>query len=80
MIEEFGRQTGGVMMTVLSEEDMSAAVSLVESRLRGQYLIGFRPAAGPAGGGFRRVGLTIPERRLKVVTREGYYPGGSSGN
>jgi VWFA-related protein len=75
VLMEFGSQTGGGLIPVFSEEEMDDAVSLVAERLRGQYLIGYRPVSDTAKPGFRRIRLVTTDDRHRVITREGYYGG-----
>ncbi|HXI02993.1 MAG TPA: VWA domain-containing protein [Candidatus Saccharimonadales bacterium] len=73
VLQAFGHETGGTLMPVFSPADMNAAISLIDSRLRGQYIIGYRPTDSAEPGSFRRVTLETTDKHLRVITRTGYY-------
>jgi VWFA-related protein len=80
VLAAFGEETGGALTPVFTEDEMQDAVSLVERRMRGQYLIGYSSLSGRSSGEFRRISLTTRKRGRQVITREGYYPGGAAGD
>ena len=46
----------------------------IQDELRNQYSLGYTPDRPGAGGGYRRIRLTVRNRGLTVLTRDGYYP------
>lgn len=67
-------QTGG---RVFKDEDSDAAIyqdlQAIESDLRNQYRVIYKPAALKHDGSFHRVVLQGPERVQKIIVRSGYY-------
>jgi len=72
IIQEFTGETGGEHLQVFGPDETARAVALVEERLRGQYLIGYRPKDGAGAPGFRSIDLRTARASLKVLTRKGY--------
>jgi Ca-activated chloride channel family protein len=70
---DFTRETGGALFPVFSPEEIDRAVGTVQERLRSQYLIGYRPEESGEERGFRRIDLATTKRKLRVITRRGYY-------
>ncbi len=73
VLAEFGKETGGEILPVFNEEDLEEAVTLVEHRLRAQYIIGYRPSSNPDAPGFRKIDLKSADPKHRVITRTGYY-------
>jgi Ca-activated chloride channel homolog len=71
VLRELAEGTGGDLVPAYAPEDIEAAVSRIEERLRAQYVIGYKPSRPPAPG-FRRVALVAVNRRYEVQTRKGY--------
>lgn len=72
LIQEFTGETGGEHLLVFGPGEIARAVSLVEERLRGQYLIGYHPKDGAGAPGFRSIDLRTARASLKVLVRKGY--------
>jgi len=72
LIREFTSETGGERVLVFGPGEIDAAVRLVEERLRGQYLIGYRPRRSSDDAGFREIALRTSRPSLQVRVRRGY--------
>ncbi len=66
-------RTGGRMFTARDERSLTHVFDQIQEELRNQYSIGYSPSL-EAGQSFRKVKLTTRNKKLKVQTREGYYP------
>jgi VWFA-related protein len=74
VLQEFGQETGGALFPVFKPEEIGSAVGRVAERLRGQYLIGYKPETEGDAGRFRRIDLATTDDDYRVFTRRGYYP------
>lgn len=62
LLEELANRTGGLHFVVRGERDMQNAAATIGKALRSEYLIGYRPAAGPDGRWHRvQVKLAMPD-------------------
>lgn len=73
ILKEFGERTGGGLFPVFNEEEVDDAVERVRDRLRGQYLLGYKPQGVEAMGFYRRIEVSTGNGRHRVMAREGYY-------
>ncbi|MFQ5718952.1 MAG: VWA domain-containing protein [Acidobacteriota bacterium] len=75
VLEAVAEETGGILFTAFSDDELDRAVVEVEGHLRSQYVIGYHPSAGGEPGEYRPIVLSAggPDRR--VVTRRGYRIG-----
>lgn len=68
----FSEETGGNLFVVHDPSDLKEAVLRIQSELRTQYIVTYRPTRQHWDGTFRRVKLTAGQKRV-VHTRSGYY-------
>ncbi|HZI19341.1 MAG TPA: VWA domain-containing protein [Pyrinomonadaceae bacterium] len=77
-LRRVSEETGGRAFFPKQPEDLAAAFAQIESELRSQYLISYRPSNRARDGAFRRVEIEITNpqlrrRRLRLLYRRGYY-------
>jgi VWFA-related protein len=72
-LKRVSQETGGRMFEVSKKLTLSEIYHQIQEELRNQYNIGYTP---PDTGetGFRHIKLLTKDRKLRVVTRSGYYP------
>ena len=67
-------QTGGrVFPDDASETDLQKDLQIIESSLRNQYRLVYRPATLKHDGGFHSIHLETPKRFDSITVRSGYY-------
>lgn len=71
ILQQISRETGGTYFEVTSKETLDKIYAQIEEELRNQYSLGYTP--DQAGGGYRKIHVTLKEKNLSVQTREGYY-------
>ena len=80
LLEGISEATGGVEFAVRDPRDIRQAMDRIGTNLHNQYILGFYPPTGVAGGKYRkiRVDLRLPpgSPRLQVLARRGYYAPG----
>jgi VWFA-related protein len=74
VLREFGEETGGALFPVFRPEEIGSAVDRIAERLRGQYLIGYKPGLEGDAERFRRIDLATTDDDYRVFTRRGFYP------
>jgi VWFA-related protein len=74
VLERISRETGGGFFEVTKKLSIDQIYERIEEELRNQYSLGFTPDTS-AGGGFRRITVTVKQKGMIAQTREGYYPG-----
>ena len=72
VMARFSEETGGNLFVVHDPSDLKEAVLRIQSELRTQYIVTYRPTRQLWDGTFRRVKLTAGRQRV-VHTRSGYY-------
>jgi Ca-activated chloride channel family protein len=72
-LEYLASETGGEVFYASSPDEVEKVLSVLSSRLRDRYLLGFYPAAEAAGGRFRRIRVTVDRKNARVFARSGYY-------
>jgi len=73
VLRRFAKETGGATYVVNDPDELKEAVARINSELRYQYLIGYRPTNDDWDGSFRRVRVKTTAGRYTVRTRTGYY-------
>jgi len=53
--------------------DFHLAFDEIEKELRSQYILGYTPTNKARDGGWRKLKVETTRRRLRVLTRSGYY-------
>ena len=74
VLADFARETGGhTFSDGESDAEIENDLRGIESDLRNQYLMVYRPAEIKHDGGFHHVELKPPERVSSISVRSGYY-------
>ncbi len=73
VLERFADATGGRVFFPFKLQDVSDAFSEIQSELRSQYAVAYKPADFKADGQFRTIAIEADKRGLKVRARKGYY-------
>ena len=74
VLEQMSRETGGSFFEVSKKLSINQIYDRIEEELRSQYNLGFTPENADAGGGFRKITVTVKPKGMIVQTRQGYYP------
>jgi Ca-activated chloride channel family protein len=73
-LAQLAAQTGGrVFPGPSSDDEVDHDLRAIESDLRNQYRIVFKPAEWQQDGSFHRIQLTVPERVERLTIPSGYY-------
>jgi Ca-activated chloride channel homolog len=72
ILRRMAEATGGRAFVLGSFDDVGKVFSEIESELRGQYSMTFRPVT-PDSCGFHSVQVVYSNRKMRVRAREGYY-------
>jgi Ca-activated chloride channel homolog len=77
-LKRISEETGGRAFFPKRPEELAAAFAQIESELRAQYLISYRPSNRARDGAFRQVEIEIANPRLRkqnlrLLYRRGYY-------
>ena len=75
ILEKLSKETGGDMFEVSKKLPLTEIFNRIQEELRSQYIIGYTPAQFDSKKGFRRISLRTKDKKLKVSSRSGYYPG-----
>jgi VWFA-related protein len=70
-LKQLADTTGGRMITVKSSDELRGAFQQILHEFRSRYVLAYTPE-GVAPGGFHRVEVTVPHRRVTVKARSGY--------
>jgi Ca-activated chloride channel family protein len=73
VLELMAEETGGILFTVQSEQELVRAARRIEGELRTSYVIGYFSTQTNWDGRFRRVRVETSRGNLPVRTRRGYY-------
>jgi VWFA-related protein len=65
--------TGGWTYPIVAAKRCKEVCLRVADELRNQYLLGYTPSAGEAGGGWRAIRVQTSRRGVTLATRRGYY-------
>ena len=77
-LERISAATGGASFIPGDDNELTAIFQRIKAEIRTQYLIQYYSTNESAGREFRRINVTAPAQpRLRVRTREGYYPKGN---
>jgi VWFA-related protein len=77
-LKELTDATGGQVMPVKSSDELRGTFQRILSEFRSRYVLAYSPE-GVAAGGFHRIEVTVPRRRVTVKARPG-YAGMAGGN
>jgi VWFA-related protein len=70
-LTQLAESTGGQVMRVSSSSDLRPAFHRILDEFRSRYVLAYSPQ-GVAPGGFHRLDITVPKRRVVVKARAGY--------
>jgi Ca-activated chloride channel family protein len=74
ILAQLARQTGGALFYEdASSSDIFTDLRTIDSNLRNQYRLVFRPASLPHDGAFHPIVLATPDRVATLIIRSGYY-------
>jgi Ca-activated chloride channel homolog len=73
ILDSLAFPTGGHILPAREESDLKHAFRQVETALRSQYAMGYRPAEFRLDGSFRSIEIKPRKKKLKVQCRRGYF-------
>jgi Ca-activated chloride channel homolog len=73
VLERFADATGGRVFFPFKLQDVADAFSEIQSELRSQYAVAYKPSEFKMDGQFRTIAIEAEKRGLKVRARKGYY-------
>ena len=73
VLQRLSAETGGRFFEVSKKVSIEQIYAEIEEELRNQYSFGYTPAPADASGRFHKIQLTVKDKDLTVVTRQGYY-------
>jgi Ca-activated chloride channel homolog len=78
-LKQLADATGGQVMPVKSSDELRGTFQRILTEFRSRYVLAYSPQ-GVAAGGFHRIEVTVPHRRVTVKARPGYagMTGGSA--
>jgi Ca-activated chloride channel family protein len=72
-LRSLAARSGGLNWTTSNVNEMPEIVARLSQAVREQYIIGYRPPAGPASGQWRSIQVKVDQHQLRVSARAGYY-------
>ena len=75
VLEQISSETGGRFFQVSKKLPVDQIYAQIEEELRNQYSFGYTPSPADSGGGYHKIHLSVKDKNLTVVTRDGYYAG-----
>jgi len=78
VLREISDNTGGSYHEYSKKRPLDQIYGEIEEELRNQYSIGYTPDRPQTESGFRKITLTLRDKKLQVRAREGYYAGNSA--
>lgn len=70
-LKQLADATGGQVMPVKSSDELRGTFQRILSEFRSRYVLAYSPE-GVATGGFHKIEVTVPQRRVSVKARPGY--------
>jgi VWFA-related protein len=70
-LKELADATGGQVLQVKSSAELRAAFQRILTEFRSRYVLAYSPEGVPPGG-FHRLEISVPKRRVTVKARTGY--------
>jgi Ca-activated chloride channel homolog len=70
-LKQLADATGGQVMPVKTSDELRGTFQRILSEFRSRYVLAYSPE-GVAPGGFHRIEVTVPHRRVTVKARPGY--------
>jgi len=72
-LRRLAEETGGGYFEVTKKEPIEKIYAQIEDDLRNQYSIGYTPSPAGKSGEYRKVMLTVRNKKMTARTRDGYY-------
>jgi len=72
-LRQIARDTGGRMFLPSREEELPNVHDLIAADVQHQYVLTYTPTNQDIDGTWRRIAVSLPDPRLKVRTRAGYF-------
>lgn len=73
VLERIAETTGGRAFFPFKIQDVANAFSDIQDELRSQYVLAYKPADFLADGRYRSIDIRVPNKKLKVRSRKGYF-------
>ncbi len=73
VLEQIADSTGGRAFFPFKMKDISHSFAAIETELRSQYVVSYRPAAFDADGRYRSIEISALRKDLQVRSRRGYF-------
>lgn len=73
ILQRISSETGGRFFEVSKKLPIDQIYSQIEEELRNQYSLAFTPSPADSSGSYHKIRLTVKDKDLTVVAREGYY-------
>jgi VWFA-related protein len=73
VLQRLSTETGGRFFEVSKKVSIEQIYAEIEEELRNQYSFGYTPTPADSSGRFHKIQLTMKDKDLTVVTRQGYY-------
>jgi VWFA-related protein len=70
-LKQLADATGGQVMPVRTSDELRGTFQKILTEFRSRYVLAYSPE-GVASGGFHKIEVTVPHRRLTVKARPGY--------
>jgi VWFA-related protein len=70
-LKQLADGTGGQVLPVKSSGDLRPAFQRILTEFRSRYVLAYTPE-GVAAGGFHRLDIAVPQRRVTIKARTGY--------
>jgi VWFA-related protein len=78
VLKEISDKTGASYHEYSKKKSLSEIYAEIEEELRNQYSLGYSSDRPGSEGGFRKIAVTLRDKKLQVRAREGYYTGSSA--
>lgn len=78
VLQEISAKTGGSYHEFSKKKPLGEIYAEIEEELRNQYSLGYTPDRPMTETGFRKITLTLRDKKYQVRAREGYYAGNSA--
>jgi VWFA-related protein len=73
VLEQMSKETGGRFFEVSKKEPIDQIYAEINEELRSQYGLGYVPDKTDTAPGYHKIHLSVNQKDLSVLTREGYY-------
>ena len=73
IVEHLANETGGAVAFISRPEELTGAFQEIESQIRGQYRLRFKPNPSRKDGKLQSLRIKTTRSGLKVLARKGYY-------